>query len=176
LTAVIATILVVAGIYFLLPSIKARLGRPTNLPGKQQSAYLAAGIVLLLLGLALYLVPVIGNGPRTASPPTILGVVIRKGQENGELVYYQEINYYDEDGNTNAVEWELLELSDPSQREFIDIQNSEVSDLPEFQKIRATARKTWHCNGQVYEAMLEVTLRDTDGNASEPVRYAIRCE
>jgi hypothetical protein len=111
-----------------------------------------------------------------SNPPTILGVTVRADQEASGLVYHQEINFFDEDGNTNQVERELVDLSDPSQRPFIQIQNGTVDALPEVQNIRATVTQTWRCEGHIYVATLEVSLVDSQGNRSEPVRYRIDCK
>jgi hypothetical protein len=171
----IPTILVVAGFFFLALALMNQIGWKIKMSGQQQKVSLILGSVLLLLGLSLYLLPGMGNRFGAKSPPTILGVTIREGQEEGEPVIYQEINFYDDDGNTNRVEWELIDLSDPAQSQYIPTQNDVVNALPEIQKIRATVTRTWFCEGRVYDATLEVSLLDKDDNRSESVRYSIRC-
>jgi hypothetical protein len=142
---------------------------------KRQKIIITLGGILLLFGVSLYLLPTLFANFGKTSPPTIMGVVIRKSVEEGELVISQEINFYDEDGNTNLVEWELVDLSDPSQRQYIRLQNGAIDDLPALQKIRSTVKKSWRCEGRTYVATIEVTLLDRDGNRSEPVRYTIEC-
>jgi len=171
----IPTILVVGGIFFLALSIVTQIGGKIKVSRKRQNTSIAIGAVLLVIGIALYLIPAPGNGPGASDAPTILGVTIRQTHEGDQLVIYQEVNFYDEDGNTNAVEWELIDLSDPSQREYIDIHNGVVDAPPELQKIRAQVTGTWYCEGHSYVATLAVTLVDLEGNRSEPVRYTVDC-
>lgn len=142
---------------------------------KRKKVFIALGCILLLFVVSLYLHPTLVKNFGKTSPPTIMGVVIRKSLEDGELVISQEINFYDEDGNTNLVEWELVDLSDPSQRQYIQLQNGVIDDLPAVQKIRSTAIGIWRCVGRTYVATIEVSLLDRDGNRSEPVRYTIEC-
>ena len=172
----IPTILVIAGIFFLTLAIMTQFGWKIKVSSKQQKISVVIGIVLLVFGISLYLFPTMGASFGAKSPPIILGVTIRESREEGELVIYQEINFYDDDGNTNLVEWELVDLSDPSQRQYIQDQNGTINDLPEIQKIRSTAIRAWFCEGRVYVATLEVSLSDRDGNRSEPVRYTIKCK
>lgn len=172
----IPTILIAAGILFLVLSTMTHLGGKIELSGKQQKVSIAIGIVLLFSGSGLYLLPTMGEDPGVTSPPTILGVTIRESREEGELIIYERINFYDENGNTNVVERDLVDLSDPSQRQFIQIQNGVINDLPEIQKIRSSTTSTWYCEGRVYVATIEVSLLDKDGNRSEPVRYTIECK
>jgi hypothetical protein len=172
----IPIILVLTGIVFLfLPSATQNVWK-IKLPDRQQKISIAVGIGLLFLGLSMYLIPAIGDSLGANRPPTIMGVIIRASHEAGELVYYQEINFYDGNGNTNIVERELVDLSDPSQRQFIQIQNGVIDDLPQIQKIRSTTTETWHCEGRVYVATVKVSLLDKDGNRSKPVRYSIDCK
>ena len=171
----IPIILVIGGIFFLFLSIVNQAGGKIKVSGKRQNTSIAIGIVLFLIGISLYLLPTVGNSLGLTSPPTILGVTIRESRVEGELVIRQEINYYDDDGNTDFVDWELVDLSDPSQRQYIQIQDGVVNDLPEVQKIRSTTTGTWYCEGRVYVAILEVSLSDRDGNRSKPVRYRIEC-
>jgi hypothetical protein len=172
-------ILMFAGLFFLalpfLPRISARI----KVSGKQRILFLGIGMFLLIFGASLFLLPagMTGiTGGTGSNPPTILGVTIRADQEASGLVYQQEINFYDEDGDTNQVERELVELSEPSQRPFIPIQNGAVDAPPEVQKIRATLSETWRCEGHIYLATIEATLVDSQGNRSEPVRYRIDCK
>jgi hypothetical protein len=171
----IPTLFVIAGIFLVVLSIVPRGDGKIQLSSKQKIAATAVGIILLLFGTSLYLSPTAYGGSRRAGAPTIMGVTIRKSLEAGNLVFNERINFYDEDGNTQRVERELVELSDPSQREFIQIPDSVVTDPPEVQKIRSSTIATWQCNGRVYIATVEVTLVDTDGNRSEPVRFTIDC-
>ena len=171
----IPIILVVTGFFFLALAAMTQIGWKIKMSGQQQKMSLILGGVLLLLGISLYLLPGMGNRFGAENPPTILGVTIREGREEGEPVIYQEINFYDDDGNTNRVEWELIDLSDPAQSQYIPTQNGVVNALPELQKIRATVTRTWFCEGRVYDVTLEVSLLDKDDNRSESVRYIIRC-
>lgn len=143
---------------------------------KRKNTPIAIGILLLLFGISLYLFLTMGDSSGVTNPPTILGVTIRESRDEGELVIYQEINFYDDDGNTDFVKWDLVDLSDPSQRQYIQIQDGVVNDLPEVQKIRSTTKGTWYCEGRIYVATLEVSLSDRNGNRSEPVRYTIKCK
>jgi hypothetical protein len=172
----IPAILVAAGIIFLTLAMRARSGGNNQAPGRRQYISIAIGIVLLLFGISLFLFLTARDSPGAAGPPTILGVTIKASHEGGELVYYQEVNFYDEDGNTNAIERNLVDLSDPSQRPYIQIQNGVINDVPEVQMIRSSTTETWHCYGRVYVATLEVSLVDEDGNRSKPVRYTIDCK
>ena len=61
------------------------------------------GVILLLFGIGISAVPaLLQNRAGRTNTPTILGVTVRKNQENGGLVYYQEVNFYDDDGNTEV--------------------------------------------------------------------------
>jgi hypothetical protein len=171
----VPTILVVAGIFFLTLAIATQLGWKIKVSSQQQKVSVVIGALLLFFGISLYLFPTLADSFGAKSPPVILGVTIRESHEEGELVIYQEINFYDDDGNTNRVEWDLIDLSDPSQSPYIQTQNEVINDLPEIQKIRSTATRAWYCEGRVYNATLEVSLSDSDGNRSKPVRYTIKC-
>ena len=170
------TVLVAAGIIFLILALRAQTGGKTRIFSKRQYISMAIGIVLLLFGISSFLSFAARNSSGLNSPPTILGVTIRESHEGGELVYYQEVNFYDEDGNTNVVERNLVDLSDPAQRQYIQIQNGVINDVPEVQKIRSTTTEPWYCDGRVYVATLEVSLLDKDGNRSERIRYTIDCK
>jgi len=172
----IPMILIVAGFFFLVFSFGNQISGKIKMSGKRKNTFIAIGIVLLFFGISLYLFPIIGDSLGVTSPPTILGVTIRESHEGGKLVYYQEVNFYDEDGNTNAVEWDLVDLSDPSQRQYIQLQKGVINDMPKVQKIRSTTTRTWYCEGHVYVATLEVSLVDSDGNRSEPIRFTIDCK
>jgi hypothetical protein len=172
----IPMLLVLTGIFFLFLPTATQIIWKIKLPGRQQKTSSAIATGLLLFGLSLYLISALGDNLGATSPPTIMGVTIRENHESEELVYYQEINFYDEDGNTNMVERELVDLSDPSQRQYVQIQNGVVDDLPQIQKIRSTTTETWYCEGHIYVATVEVSLVDRDGNRSEPVRYTIDCK
>ena len=140
---------------------------------------MGVGIFLLVIGISLFFLPsgIAGRtGLSRSSPPIILGVTIRADQGEDGLVYHQEIDFYDEDGNTERMERELVDLSDPAQRPFLQIQNSTVDAPPEIQRIRATLSEPWHCEGHIYIATVEVSLVDNEGNRSEPVRYRIDCK
>lgn len=169
------TILVLAGILLLALSRMAKTGGKITLSGKQKIASIAIGVLLLLFGISLFLSPSVRGGFGTTSAPTILGITIRHNREEAGLVIYERINFYDEDGNTNLVERELIDLSDPSQRDFIQVQDSQVNDPPEVQKIRSSLIESWNCEGHVYVATIAVTLVDSDGNRSNPVRYTLDC-
>lgn len=171
----IPLILLLVGILLLvLPRLVRDIGK-ISLTGKQSLAAVVTGILLLLFGLSLFLSPSISGGFGASSAPIVLGVTIRHNQEARGTAIYERINFYDEDGDTNLVERELVDLSDPSQRQFIQILNSEVNDPPEVQKIRSSVTSTWYCDGHVYVATIAVTLVDKDGNRSNPVRYTLDC-
>lgn len=169
-------ILIAAGLFLLAFSLGPLLRERTKTPDKRQNTSIAAGLLLLLLGIGLYLGPALASALFRTNPPVIMGVVIREEHAGGELVYQQEINFYDEDGNTHAVERELIDLSDPSQRPSIQLADWEIDDPPAVQRIRSTAINTWHCAGHLYVATVQATLVDRDGNRSEPVRYRIECK
>lgn len=169
-------VLIAAGLYFLVFSLGPLIRGGIQDPGKRQNASIATGLILLLLGISLYLLPALAGALFRTDPPVILGVIIRENHEGSELVYQQEVNFYDEDGNTNLLERELIDISDPSQGEYIDVENVSIEAQPAIQKIRSTATDTWHCGGHIYVATVQVTLVDQDGNRSEPVRYRIECK
>jgi hypothetical protein len=172
----IPTVLVLSGFFFLILSFRTQNGWKIKVSSKRQKVTVAIGAILLFFGISLYLFPTMADNFGLVSPPTILGVTIRESHEGGELVYYQEVKFYDDDGNTNSVEWDLVDLSDPSQRQFIHLQNGVINDLPAIQKIRSTTTEAWYCEGRSYVATLEVSLSDRDGNRSKPVRYTIECK
>lgn len=168
-------ILLAVGIFLLAFSLGPRFkGNARPVSGRQRN-FTVIGLALLLIGSGLYLAPFVIDALDLTKPPTILGVTIRKSQEGSELVYYQEINFYDDDGNTYLMQRHLVDLSDPAQRELIQVGDSAVDAAPELQRIRATAVEAWHCGGRTYVATVEVTLLDRNGNKSESIRYAINC-
>lgn len=178
-TTPIPILLLLAGIFFLVLPFLPRVSGKFKVSGRQRILFLGIGFLLLVFGASLFFLP--GNvggitGLTSSNPPTILGVTIRADQEGGGLVYHQEINFFDEDGNTDLVERELVDLTDPSQRQFIQVQNGPVVAPTEVQKIRATVTEIWRCEGHIYVATIEVSLLDRDGNRSEPVRYRIDCK
>ncbi len=169
-------ILIAAGLFLLAFSLGPLLRERIKIPSKRQNTSIGAGLLLLLLGISLYLLPALASALLRTDPPVIMGVTIREDHAGEELVYQQEINFYDEDGNTNIVERELIDLSDPSQQQYIKLENEVIDDLPAIQRIRSTATSTWHCEGHTYVATVQATLVDSDGNRSEPVRYRIECK
>lgn len=134
------------------------------------------GIFLLIFATSLVLFLRNAVNLSSTSPPTILGVTIREGRINGGLVFYQEIDFYDEDGNTNLLKLELVDLSDPSEHQYMQLEDTPIDALTQIQKIRATATKIWRCEGHTYHATLDASLSDRDGNRSKAVRYRIECK
>lgn len=172
----IPIILVLAGIVSLTLPFLPLTARKIKASGRRLFLFIGVGVLLIVVGISPYLLPTTGNRSSANNAPTILGVTIRTNHDAGELVYSQEVNFFDEDGNTVRIERELLDLSDPSQRPYIQIQNGPVDAPPEVQRIRATASDVWHCQGHVYMATIAVSLVDADGNRSAPVRYTIDCK
>lgn len=196
----VPTLLIVAGIVFLFLSIVPKIGDRINVSSKNQKSSMIIGVVLLLLGIGLYLLPaddpptpITASSTETGSeidteagsdtgsesdsePPLITGVTLRENLEKGRLVIYQDINFIDKDGNTNDVEWELISLSDQSQLQYIDITNGAVNTPRRDQIQGSYTTGTWKCDKHKYVATLEVTLLDKDGNKSEPYQYTIECK
>jgi hypothetical protein len=171
----IPTIILLTGIFFLAFPIATQMGRKITIAGRRRIVFIGIGIFLVLLGISLYWFPS-GGRSSTINSPTILGVTVRASQGAGGLVYLTEIDFFDEDGNTDRAEWELVDLSDASMRQYVQLQNEPVEALPEVQKIRATLIQPWRCEDRIYVATLEVSLLDADGNRSKPVRYSIDCK
>ena len=171
----IPTVLVVGGLIFLVLAVVTQVGGKIKVASKRQNLSIVIGIILLLLGIGLYLVPNAKTNLQNGNAPTITGVTIRESNENGELVIRQDINFIDKDGDTNYVKWELANLSDPSQNKYIQITNGTVSALLDEQKTGSHTTGTWHCQGRIYVATLVVYLLDRNGNISEPYRYTIEC-
>jgi len=172
----IPTLLVFGGFVFLILAIVSHIGGKIKVASKRQNISIVIGIVLLLLGIGLYLIPSVAPNLQKSDVPTITGVTTRESNESGELVIHQEINFFDKDGNTNYVEWELVDLSDPSQRQYIQITNGVVNSLFDEQIKGTYTVGTWHCQGRIYVATLDVYLLDRSGNRSEPYRYTIECK
>jgi len=172
----IPTLLVAGGLVFLILAIVSQAGGKFKVASKRQNISIVIGIVLLLFGVVLYLIPTMKPDSQKNNIPTITGVAMREDIENGELVIRQEINFFDKDGNTNYVEWELVNLSDPSQRQYIQIKNGEVNALLEEQINGTYTIGAWNCRGHVYVATLDVYLLDKSGGRSEPYRYTIECK
>ncbi len=172
----IPTIFVLGGLTFLVLSIVNQVGGKIKVARKRQNISIVIGAVLLLLGLALYLIPTIKLNSQVGDIPSITGVTMRESIQDDELVILQEINFVDEDGNTNYIEWELINLSDPSQRQYINIVNSTVNAPRDEQRNGSYATGTWHCYGHTYVATLEVSVFDENGNKSEPYQYDVICK
>lgn len=172
----VPTILIVGGLLFLLLSIVNQVGGKIKVTSKRQNVSVVIGVVLLLLGIVLYFIPTTGLKTQTTNAPTITGVTIRESTENDGLVIYQEINFTDSDGDTNYIKWDLVDISDPSERQFIQITNGTVNAMTDEQKKGTFTLGTWHCEGRVYKITLEATLFDASGNRSQPYQYSIDCK
>lgn len=170
----VPTILIIGGLLFLLLSVANQLGGKITVEKKRQNLAIVIGAVLTLLGIFLYFIP--ANQTTTTYAPEIKGVTIRESIEDDGLVVYQEINFIDKDGDTNYVKWNIIALSDPAQREFINITNGNVNTFSEEQAQGASTLAEWHCQGRIYTIELEVTLFDASGNRSEPYSYSIVCK
>ena len=172
----IPTLLVLGGIALLILSIVTQIGGKVQVSTNRQSASAVLGFILLLLGVGLYLLPTVEPASEGTKTPVISGVTLREGKEKGQLVITQEIHFSDEDGNTNYVEWNLVNLSDPDQRQYINIVNGNVNAPLDEQKAGTYTIGTWYCEGHQYVATLDVSLMDRDGNRSEPYRYTLECK
>jgi len=164
------TILVIGGLALLILSVVTSIGGKVLVTVERQKTATVIGGILLTIGIILY-IPL----PARSSAPVISGVTLRENyHESGDLIVHQDIHFRDSEGDTNSVEWEKVFVS--TTEATIDITNGSVDAPPEQQKVSATAIGNWRClNGEVYVVDLEVTLKDSAGNYSEPFLYTVIC-
>lgn len=112
--------------------------------------------------------------PTTGIPvghaPVIESVDLRDDLSSGNLVIVQDISFYDEDGDADYIDFELVS----------NLPNAYTVDGPinassQGQKSGTITTGRWGCGGGQYEVTLQVTILDKAGNQSNTVEYTMLC-
>lgn len=104
--------------------------------------------------------------------PVITALKIREDTSSGSLVIYQDIYFYDSDGDTNFIQWKVLSTTNPN----ITINNTSVNASSEEQKAGTFTTGTWKCISGTYSIRFQATLLDSAGHESNPIDYSIECK
>jgi len=123
--------------------------------------------------------PTATNIPATVAPPAeipvghapvIESVDLRDDLSSGSLVIVQDISFYDEDGDADYIDFELVS----------NLPNAHTVDGPvtassEQQKSGTITTGRWKCGGGQFEVTLQVTILDKAGNRSNTAEYTMLC-
>jgi hypothetical protein len=104
--------------------------------------------------------------------PVITAIKLREDSSSGSLIIYQDIYFYDPDGDTNFIQWKVLSSTIAD----ISVTNGSVHASSEEQKAGTFATGTWGCNNGKYSIKFQVTLLDSAGHESNPFEYSIECK
>jgi uncharacterized cupin superfamily protein len=106
------------------------------------------------------------------TPPVITSVNLREdwSSPSGNLIVLQDIYFYDEDGDTYGIDYEII--SDPSGGTVVD---GSIGASSEQQKAGTVVTGSWQCGGGQYDVVMQVTLLDYAGNVSNSVTYTMNC-
>jgi hypothetical protein len=123
--------------------------------------------------------PTAPNIPPTVAPtaeipvghaPVIESVDLRDDLSSGSLVIVQDISFYDEDGDANFIDFELV--SNLPNAHTVD---GSISASSQQQESGAITTGRWGCGGGQYEVTLQVTIWDEAGNHSNTAEYTMIC-
>jgi hypothetical protein len=106
-----------------------------------------------------------------AGAPVITNVVLRPEQTPKGLVYWQDIEFQDGEGDVNLIHNELIEAS---------TRNVFLNDLPltpsADQRTGSTATSWWDCGiGEPYYVTVRITAVDAPGNVSNAWDIGLLC-
>jgi hypothetical protein len=131
-----------------------------------QSSELTAVITSVPTNSAPSLVPTLET-----HPPVIKSVVIREDFSQGYLILYQDVNYYDLDGDAYYIDWILMSTTKPGEKAV----DGQIEDSVDDQKKGATFTGTWYCSGGTYTVTIRAIVLDRAGNQSNPYEYNLNC-
>jgi len=160
----------------------------------QKIRVISAGIGVILIGISLWLFlsdsqsffvkanPTVADIPTSAAvntmdgafetrAPVLVSVVFREDLSKGSLILYQDVSYYDLDGDVEYVDWSLVSTT----KESNIVSDGQIYDSMEQQKEGAVFTAVWHCTGGEYPATVQAVLVDKEGNKSEPLEYNLLC-
>ena len=100
----------------------------------------------------------------------IKSVQLREDTSSGKLVIYQDIYFYDEDGDANFIDYSLV--SGPPDTYIID---GPIEIESQKQKSGTVMIGTWKCGDAEYRITLQVMILDEIGNQSNTVEYNMVC-
>lgn len=109
--------------------------------------------------------------PAADHQPILNNVYVSEDESSGRLVLNQFIDFVDDDGDVNAVEFEVVS----SDLGTIEGSYGPIDTPATEQQSGTTALVPWDCGGEVYTATLSATLLDSMGNRSNSIEYPITC-
>ena len=104
--------------------------------------------------------------------PYISEVNIRNDVSNGQRVIYQDILYYDWNGDAEVIDFEIISTTN----ENIFTEDGQVEHSKVEQQEGATLTGTWNCGAETYTVVLEVAIWDKAGNQSNAVEFTMECK
>jgi hypothetical protein len=110
------------------------------------------------------------TGISGSNVPVIQSVQLREDTSSGKLVIYQDIYFYDEDGDANYIDYSLV--SGPPDTYIID---GPIEIESQKQKSGTAMIGTWKCGDAEYRITLRVMILDEIGNQSNTVEYTMFC-
>ncbi len=113
--------------------------------------------------------------PPTAAPvsgvPVITNVVLRVDTSGATPVIYQDIYFFDSDGDVNSIDYSIVSSTDPN----VQTQGGAVN-IPSSEQIAGTyITGTWGCGNDNYTLTLAAVLSDRKGHHSKPYQYTLVC-
>lgn len=109
--------------------------------------------------------------PPQSTSPVIETVKLRYQGSSGSRIIYQDFYFYDLDGNSNYIAYNLIDVTP---NKSINIKNGAINVPYSEQTSMGVATGKWTCNGK-YNITLRATIYDEDGNQSNSVTYTMKC-
>ncbi|MCC6500528.1 MAG: hypothetical protein IT313_09715 [Anaerolineales bacterium] len=114
--------------------------------------------------------------PPTATPLAALGpiidhVAVRFDASSGSLIAYLDVYYYDNEGDANLADFQLVSTS-------LDVSGKikDISITPNAnQRKGSVVTGQWNCGAKQYSVAIGVTLHDAAGHASNTVAVNFSC-
>jgi hypothetical protein len=104
-------------------------------------------------------------------PPRILSMKQERGSGDNANKIYMHFTFVDPNSDANYVMYEII---DKTSWANLYVKNGSFSAAGD-QTTEGTFYGTWTCGGGTYFATLNATLKDAQGNVSEPYVYTVRC-
>jgi tetratricopeptide (TPR) repeat protein len=110
------------------------------------------------------------GGCQSPDAPRILQVNLREQGKGNKKTIYQDIDYYDPNGDAAQLNFRLI-----ASTMKVNVGDGRINASAEKQKAGDVATGTWGCGGNTYSVTVEVVIIDKQGNSSNAVRYTMNC-
>lgn len=107
--------------------------------------------------------------------PVITDLRLRYDTSSGLVVIYQDVFFYDPNGDATIVDWELISVVGGNPNDFI-ITDGTISIPPAQQQAGAMVTGTFTCPADFTGRLnMDVTLEDAAAQRSNTVSYSMNC-